>query len=183
MGYPRDAWDTPLLFHQSAVACLPEYIYYLCPVTANARKWLTIWSLGRAPRSRFATLPFLNTSIVGTLITWYWEVRPGLLSMSILMNFTSPAYSVASSSKRGSKRWQWPHHGAQKSASTGPGNLRTSASNVRSSTTSVRSGYAAVKLEGSAAFAANGFFCQPRAWNAIFCAAPGASDYKIVLKH
>src|SRR5690348_15663167 len=50
------------------------------------------------------------------------------------MTFNLPAYSVANSSTIGATIWQGPHHTAQKSTITRPGDLITSVSHPASST-------------------------------------------------
>src|SRR4051812_44947946 len=59
--------------------------------------------------------------------------------MSSLANFTRPSCSAASSVRIGSTARQGPHHGAQKSTTTGVEDCRTSCSKVASVSSSTRS--------------------------------------------
>jgi hypothetical protein len=64
------------------------------------------------------------------LMTLYFPDISGFSSTFILQNFTLPAYASANFSVIGARERQGPHHGAQKSTTTGIRDLVTSFSNV-----------------------------------------------------
>eukprot|EP00218_Dolichomastix_sp_CCMP3274_P003605 CAMPEP_0170162414 /NCGR_PEP_ID=MMETSP0033_2-20121228/77081_1 /TAXON_ID=195969 /ORGANISM="Dolichomastix tenuilepis, Strain CCMP3274" /LENGTH=254 /DNA_ID=CAMNT_0010400039 /DNA_START=387 /DNA_END=1151 /DNA_ORIENTATION=+ len=71
---------------------------------------------------------------VGMLRMPYSVAMPGDSSVLSFTALSLPAYSVDSSSMSGAIMRHGPHHGAQKSTSTGMGLFKTSASNVASVT-------------------------------------------------
>src|SRR5436190_2724475 len=91
---------------------------------------------GFAPTCRLKVVPFLNTIKVGIDRIWNcWAIR-GLSSTFTLTTFARPAYFCAICSTTGAIERHGPHHGAQKSTSTGTLLLTTSRSKVASVTTS-----------------------------------------------
>src|SRR5690606_30234560 len=85
-----------------------------------------------APTLVAATSPFLNSIKVGIPRTPYLVGVIGLSSMLTLATITWSPFSAASSSRNGAIILHGPHHSAQKSTTTGTGDLSTSASNESS---------------------------------------------------
>jgi len=75
--------------------------------------------LGTAPITVSFFSPFLNSMTVGMLLMPYSVAIRGLSSVLSLKHLIFPEYCFASSSIKGSIIRQGPHHGAQKSTSTG----------------------------------------------------------------
>jgi hypothetical protein len=93
--------------------------------------------LGSAPTIRSISRPFFSTNRVGMLRTEKRFEVMGFSSTFIFAIRTLPAISIARESMMGVTNRQGPHHGAQRSRSTGKGDCSTSAENVASVTTTV----------------------------------------------
>src|SRR5580704_3079036 len=89
---------------------------------------------GAAPTWREASSPFLNSISVGIDMMPYLAAVPGFSSTLSLTIFTLPFSELEISSSAGEIIRHGPHHSAQKSTTTGPLALSTSASNVASVT-------------------------------------------------
>src|ERR1700733_9884896 len=89
---------------------------------------------GAAPTWREASWPSLNSISVGIDMMPYFDATPGFSSTLSLTILTLPLSEWEISSKAGAIMRQGPHHSAQKSTTTGPLALSTSASNVASVT-------------------------------------------------
>src|SRR5665213_4068412 len=87
---------------------------------------------GAAPTWREASWPSLNSISVGIDMIPYFAAVPGFSSTLSLTIFTLPLSDVEISSSAGEIMRHGPHHSAQKSTTTGPLALSTSASNVAS---------------------------------------------------
>lgn len=84
--------------------------------------------LGAAPTSSDTSSPPLKNFKVGILSIWYRLDKSLSSSTFTLPTFNLPSYCVASSSTIGERTLHGPHQDAQKSTSTGIGDLSTSAS-------------------------------------------------------
>jgi len=100
----------------------------------RARTWRSISGLGRAPTNLSTSFPSLKKSRVGILCVEYCAAVIGFSSTFSFAILTRVAYSEASCSRMGETIRQGPHHGAQQSTTTAPGNERTSSLNVPSVT-------------------------------------------------
>lgn len=78
--------------------------------------------------------PLTKIMMVGMLLTPYFPGVAGDSSVFSLKNFSFPVYCCASSLTMGSIILQGPHHGAQKSTTTGSSALSTRDSHVESFT-------------------------------------------------
>src|SRR5438445_8131497 len=85
---------------------------------------------GTAPTTFSTGWPPLKKSRVGLLMMPYLPAMSGSSSVLSFRTFTLPSYSFANSSTMGATIWHGPHHTAQKSTSTRPLALPTSASHV-----------------------------------------------------
>src|SRR5579872_1155623 len=92
------------------------------------------FALGAAPTWREAISPPLKIIKVGIDITPYFEAVFGLSSTFSFTILTLPPIAPAISSSAGAIMRHGPHHSAQKSTTTGPSALSTSASKSTSET-------------------------------------------------
>src|SRR5216683_6589674 len=97
--------------------------------------------LGAAPTWRDAISPFLNSIRVGIDMTPYLDAVCGFSSTLSLTILTLPLSDPEISSSAGAIMRQGPHHSAQKSTTTGPVALSTSASKSASETLPTAIGY------------------------------------------
>ena len=95
---------------------------------ASIRSLIAVF--GRKPTIWPTCSPPLNTISVGMLRMLYLAATIGFSSVFSLRKRTLPSYSPASSFTIGATMRHGPHHGAQKSTSTGTSALITSVSNV-----------------------------------------------------
>jgi hypothetical protein len=91
-------------------------------------------ALDCTPRTRATSFPPLIMSRVGMAWTPYFIAVRWFSSVLSLAKRTFPSYSVASCSTTGAMARHGPHHGAQKSTSTGCSALSTLASKSLSDT-------------------------------------------------
>ncbi len=80
---------------------------------------LVNWAFGSAPLSTSTLLPCLKIISVGMLRIAKRIASAGSASVSTLIKRALPASSAAVCSKTGAKLRHGPHHGAQKSTTTG----------------------------------------------------------------
>src|SRR5688572_4578736 len=85
---------------------------------------------GRTPDSRATTWPPLKTATVGIELMRKRSPSSGTASVSTLTTRAWPDLWRATLSTSGAIMWHGPHHGAQKSTSTGTGDWAMSASNA-----------------------------------------------------
>jgi hypothetical protein len=92
------------------------------------------FAFGAAPTCREAISPPLKIISVGIDITPYFDAVSGFSSTFSFTILTLSPIVPAISSSAGAIIRHGPHHSAQKSTTTGPGALRTSASKLASET-------------------------------------------------
>src|SRR6266545_948060 len=90
--------------------------------------------LGAEPWMRLTSLPPLKKIIVGIAMIPNLPIQRCSSSVFILATVSWPSYSPASSSRIGATARQGPHHGAQKSTTTGTSDFSTICSNSASVT-------------------------------------------------
>src|SRR5262245_46315771 len=144
---------------------------------------LSIWAAGIAPAVRAASLPPSKIAIVGIERMRKRSPSSGRASVLTFTTTNRPAFDAATFASSGATIRQGPHHGAQKSTTTGSPALRTSASNTATlgiSTGSDGGGSALLHLPQRASRPENGsrFFWPHEAQEVM---KPRSSSWRLLL--
>ena len=93
---------------------------------------------GRAPVMFRTSSPSLNSPIIGMPITPYRAATSGVSSTLVFTNLMRPPYCSARASTSGDTMRHGPHHGAQKSTTTGSEAASTSSAKAVSVSATIK---------------------------------------------